>query len=88
MFYGIMDDEARNFQIAQIADMMTKDSLNINEEDPKKLEKYYSYAQKEFSLSREESVGLINETFLYLTLKNAKDVDPLQDGDKFGAGFS
>ncbi len=83
-----MDDEARNFQIAQIADLMSKDSLAIDEQDQQKLEKYYSYAQKEFSLSREESVGLINETFLYLTLKNAKDVDPLQDGDKFGAGFS
>ena len=83
-----MDDEARNFQIAQIADLMSKDSLAIDEQDPQKLEKYYSYAQKEFNLSREESVGLINETFLYLTLKNAKDVDLLQDGDKFGAGFS
>ena len=83
-----MDDEARNFQIAQIADMVVKDNLDINEDDPKKLEKYYDYAQKEFRLSRDESVDLINETFLYLTIKNAKDIDPLQDGDKFGAGFS
>ena len=88
MFYGIMDDETRNFQIAEIAEMMGKDRLDIDEQDQKKLEKYYDFAQKEFHLSREESIGLINETFLYLTLKNAKDVDPLQDGDKFGAGFS
>jgi len=83
-----MDDEARNFQIAQIAEMMIKDNLDINEDDPKKLEKYYDYAQREFRLSRDESMSLINETFLYLTIKNAKDIDPLQDGDKFGAGFS
>jgi len=31
---------------------------------------------------------LKDEAFLYLKLKSAKDFDPLQEGDKFGAGFS
>jgi hypothetical protein len=83
-----MDDEARNFQIMEIAELLAKDNVSVHEQDQKKLQKYYDFAQKEFHLSNDDSVDLVNETFLYLTLKNAKDVDPLQDGDKFGAGFS
>jgi len=83
-----MDDEARNFQIMEIAELLTNDKVSLNEQDPQKLQKYYDFAKKEFNLSSDDSVQLVNETFLYLTLKNAKDIDPLQDGDKFGAGFS
>lgn len=83
-----MDDEARNFQIMQVSELLTQDKVSLNEQDPAKLQKYYDYAQKEFSLSPDDSIDLVNETFLYLTIKNAKDIDPLQDGDKFGAGFS
>ena len=83
-----MDDEARNFQIMQVSELLIQDKVSLNEQDPGKLQKYYDYAKKEFSLSGADSVDLVNETFLYLTLKNAKDIDPLQDGDKFGAGFS
>lgn len=83
-----MDDEARNFQIMQVSELLIQDKVSLNEQDPEKLKKYYDYVQKEFSLSSDDSVDLVNETFLYLTIKNAKDIDPLQDGDKFGAGFS
>jgi hypothetical protein len=83
-----MDDETRNFQIMQVSELLIQDNVSLNEQDPVKLKKYYDYAQKEFSLSGDDSVDLVNETFLYLTIKNAKDIDPLQDGDKFGAGFS
>lgn len=83
-----MDDEARNFQIVEIAELLAKDNVSLHEQDPKKLQKYYDFAKKEFDLSEDDSIQLVNETFLYLTLKNAKDIDPLQDGDKFGAGFS
>ena len=31
---------------------------------------------------------LVAEAFLYLSMKNAGDVDPLTKGDQFGAGFS
>ncbi len=31
---------------------------------------------------------LVNEAFLYLKLKSAENIDPLQETDKFGAGFS
>lgn len=83
-----MDDEARNFQIIEMAELLVKDNVSLHEQDPKKLQKYYDFAKKEFDLSEDDSIQLVNETFLYLTLKNVKDIDPLQDGDKFGAGFS
>jgi hypothetical protein len=83
-----MDDEARNFQIIEIAELIIKDKISLDEQDPKKLQKYTDFAKTEFQLSDDDSIQLVNETFLYLTLKNAKDIDPLQEGDKFGAGFS
>ncbi|MGQ0772136.1 MAG: hypothetical protein ACT4NT_05130 [Nitrososphaerota archaeon] len=83
-----MDDEARNFQIIEVAELIIKDKVSLDEQDPKKLQKYIDFAKTEFKLPDDDSVQLVNETFLYLTLKNAKDIDPLQDGDKFGAGFS
>ena len=83
-----MDDNARNSQIMDVAELLVQDNVSLNEQDSSKLQKYYDFAQKKFNLSSDDSVDLVNETFLYLTLKNAKDVDPLQDGDKFGAGFS
>jgi DNA replicative helicase MCM subunit Mcm2 (Cdc46/Mcm family) len=83
-----MDDEARNFQVAQIAELIINDKISLDEQDQKKLQKYIDYAKKEFQLSDDDSIQLINETFLYLKLKEAKDYDPLQQADKFGAGFS
>ncbi|MEM2785493.1 MAG: hypothetical protein QXW37_07530 [Candidatus Nitrosotenuis sp.] len=83
-----MDDEARNFQIAEIAELLVNDNISLDEQDPKKLRKYINFAKAEFQLSNEDSTNLVNETFFYLKLKSAKDVDPLQDADKFGAGFS
>lgn len=83
-----MDDEARNFQVAQIAELIVNDNISLDEQDHKKIQKYVDYAKSEFDLSDEDSINLVNETFLYLKLKNAKDYDPLQEADKFGAGFS
>ena len=36
----------------------------------------------------EPAAQLVNEAFLYLKLKESKDVDPIKEGDQFGAGFS
>ena len=83
-----MDDETRNSQIMIIADLLIQDNVSSGEQDQTKLQKYCDFAQKKFNLTSDDSMDLVNETLLYLTLKNAKDVDPLQDGDKFGAGFS
>lgn len=83
-----MDDEPHNLQIMEIAELMINDKISLDEQDPKKLQKYYDYARKKFQLSNNDSILVINETFFYLKLKDAKDVDPLQEADKFGAGFS
>lgn len=39
-------------------------------------------------MGQEQAAEIVNEALLYLMLKTANDVDPLQQGDKFGAGFS
>jgi len=39
-------------------------------------------------LTDESALQLVYETLLYLKIKNSENIDPLQEGDKFGAGFS
>jgi len=77
-----------NSQIEQVALLITGDKISVDEHDPKKLQKYYDFARKNFQLDDESAVQLVNEAFLYLKLKTADSVDLLQHGDEFGAGFS
>lgn len=83
-----MDESVYNSQIEKIANLIIKDNLSIDEQDPKKLEKYHEYAKTNFNLNDESALQLVYEALLYLKLKNSESVDPLQEGDKFGAGFS
>ncbi len=83
-----MDESVYNSQIEKIANLITEDNLSIDEQDPKKLEKYHEYAKTNFNLNDEAALQLVYEALLYLKLKNSDSVDPLQEGDKFGAGFS
>ena len=83
-----MNDSEYNSKIEKIASLIIEDNISVDEQDPKKLQKYYDFVKTNFNLEGEESVQLVNEAFLYLKLKNSGDVDPLQDGDKFGVGFS
>ena len=83
-----MDESVYNSQIEKIATLITEDNLSIDEQDPKKLEKYHEYAKTNFNLNDEAALQLVYEALLYLKLKNSESVDPLQEGDKFGAGFS
>lgn len=83
-----MDESVYNSQIEEIANLIIKDNLSIDEQDPKKLEKYHEYAKTNFNLNDESALQLVYEALLYLKLKNSESVDPLQEGDKFGAGFS
>jgi len=83
-----MDDSVYNSQIEKIASLITEDNLSIDEQDPKKLEKYHDFAKTNFNLTDEVALQLVYEALLYLKLKNSDSVDPLQEGDKFGAGFS
>jgi len=82
------NEDEYNSQIEKIASLIVKDNISLDEQDPKKLEKYYHYAESNFKMEKEPAVQLVNEAFLYLKLQNAEDVDPIKEGDQFGAGFS
>ena len=83
-----MSDSEYNSQIEKIASLITLDKTSLDEQDPKKLQKYYEFVKTNFDLKGEAAIQMVNEAFLYLKLKNADSIDPLQQGDTFGAGFS
>ena len=83
-----MSDSGYNFQIEKVASLIVTDKTPLDEQNPEKLQKYYDYVKKHFSLKDEAAIQLVNEAFLYLKLKTADSIDPLQQGDAFGAGFS
>ena len=83
-----MDETEYNSQIEKLASMMTNDKLSPDEQDPKKLEKYHDIAKTKFKLNDESAIQLVYESLLYLKLQSSEAGDPLQEADKFGAGFS
>jgi len=83
-----MNEDEYNSQIEKIASLIVEDKISIDEQNPDKLQKYYDFVKTNFKLEDEAVTQLVNEAFLYLKLKTSSDVDPLQEGDKFGAGFS
>jgi hypothetical protein len=83
-----LNESEYNSQIEKIALLIAADKVALDEQDPKKLQKYYDFAKKNFGLEQESVIQLVNEAFLYLKLKTVDSIDPLQHGDEFGAGFS
>ncbi len=83
-----MDDDQRNSQIEKIANMMVRDNLSMDEQDPDKLQKYTKQTISDCNLSEDDSLKISYEALLYLKLKNSEGADPIQKGDQFGAGFS
>ncbi len=83
-----MSEDEYNSQIEKIASLIIEDKISFDEQNPEKLQKYYDFVKTNFKLEDEDVTQLVNEAFLYLKLKTSSDVDPLQEGDKFGAGFS
>ena len=86
--YNERNEDEYNSQIEKIASLIIKDETSLDEQDPKKLEKYYHYVKSNFKMEGDLAVQLVNEAFLYLKLQNAEDVDPIKKGEQFGAGFS
>ncbi len=82
-----MSDSDHESQIENIASQIISDKISFDEQNPKRLQKYYDYVKTNFKIEEDDAILLVNEAFLYLKLKSA-DFDPLQEGDKFGAGFS
>ena len=83
-----MDEEQHNSQIEKIANMMLKDNVSMDEQDPDKLEKYKEQTISDCNLSGDDALKIAYEALLYLKLKNSNDADLIQKGDQFGAGFS
>ncbi len=83
-----MDEEQHNSQIEKIAKQMMEDNLSIDEQDPRKLQKYKDQTISDCGLNDDDALKLTYEALLYLKLKNSDGTDPIQKGDQFGAGFS
>ena len=87
-FYLLMlDDNFRNQCIEKIALKITEESKSTDDPSSETID----YLQK-FAISLGVDISnteeVVNEAFLYIAMKNAKDIDPLTKGDEFGAGFS
>ena len=82
-----MDDNFRNECIDKIASKISAEKISVDEPSPENL----IYLQK-FAITLGVDISnteeIVNEAFLYIAMKNAKDIDPLTKGDEFGAGFS
>jgi len=83
-----MTDSQYDSQIEEMSSVILADKISLDEQDDSKLKKYHDFAKKQFHLDEEPAIQLVNEAFLYLKLKGSDSVDPLQQGDQFGAGFS
>ena len=82
-----LDDSFRNQCIDKIALKITEEKIPTDEPASETLEYLQKFAiTLGIDISNTEEV--VNEAFLYLAMKNAKDIDPLTKGDEFGAGFS
>lgn len=82
-----MDDNFRNECIDKIASKISAEKISVDEPSSENL----VYLQK-FAITLGVDISnteeIVNEAFLYIAMKNAKDIDPLTKGDEFGAGFS
>ena len=82
-----MDDNFRNECIDKIALKISEEKISVDEPSPENI----IYLQK-FAITLGVDISnteeVVNEAFLYIAMKNAKDIDPLTKGDEFGAGFS
>ena len=82
-----MDDDTRNQLVEKIAKKIRQEKIPLNDTPQDAIE----YLQK-FAITLGVDIShteeLVHESFLYLSMKNAGDVDPLTKGDQFGAGFS
>ncbi len=83
-----MEDSQYNSQIEKIATLLTDEKISPDEQDEQKLQKFFDFAKNEFNLSEENAKTIVYEALLYLKLHSSDSADPLQEGDKFGVGFS
>ena len=80
----MLDDNFRNQCIEKIALKITEENMSVDNPSSETMD----YLQK-FAISLGVDISnteeVVNEAFLYIAMKNAKDIDPLTKGDEFGA---
>tara|TARA_Y100001936_G_scaffold29498_1_gene27652 strand:+ start:877 stop:1125 length:249 start_codon:yes stop_codon:yes gene_type:complete len=82
-----LDDNFRNECIDKIALKISEEKISVDEPSPENIVYLQKFAiTLGVDISNTEEV--VDEAFLYIAMKNAKDIDPLTKGDEFGAGFS
>ena len=82
-----MDDDTRNNFVIKISKKIIEDNTSLDEQDTGILENYANFAVS-LGVSKSDSADIVNEAFLYLKMQESSDIDPIKQGDQFGAGFS
>ncbi len=82
-----MDDDSRNDIIVKISKKITQDNTSLDEQDTSILENYEKFAVS-LGVSESDAGEIVSEAFLYLKMQETTDIDPIKQGDQFGAGFS
>ena len=82
-----MDDTHRNHCIEKIALKISGEKISLDDPSSENIEFLQKFAMT-LGVDNSLTAEGVNEAFLYIAMKNAKDVDPLTKGDEFGAGFS
>ena len=82
-----MDDDTRNNFVIKISKKIIEDNTSLDEQDTGILENYTNFAVS-LGVNESDSADIVNEAFLYLKMQESTDIDPIKQGDQFGAGFS
>ena len=82
-----MDDDIRNDFVIKISKKIIEDNTSLDEQDTGILENYANFAVS-LGVNESDSADIVNEAFLYLKMQESSDIDPIKQGDQFGAGFS
>ena len=79
-----------NEEVERMAGILERGGVSPDEQDAARLDAYFEDAAGRPGVAgRAEAEQLVYEALLYLKLKSAPpSADPLQEGDRFGAGFS
>ena len=83
----LLDDSTRNKLVEKIAKKISDEKIPHDDPSLEVIEYLQKYAIS-LGVDISNTEDLVAEAFLYLSMKNAGDVDPLTKGDQFGAGFS
>ena len=82
-----MDDVKRNKIVVRVSEKIIQDETSIDEQDPVIINEYVNFTIS-LGVKKEDASEIVGEAFLYLKMQDSSDIDPIRQGDQFGAGFS